>query len=87
MSYSQSPLVRLSLDKEEKNLIRGNNDVHSISVPDEDLTNQVKLINLNKKIITKQVEVTTKIVYTFEDGSTKEIIEKQNHIFDFTNNV
>jgi hypothetical protein len=48
---------------------------------DDRLIMQVKQINLQKRIVSKFVEVTTKIVYTFEDGSTKEVIEKNNHTF------
>lgn len=80
----QSPLVRLSLDKEEsKNVQKTQNDVAGDI---ENLTEMVKNINYEKRIISKQVEVTTKIVYTYEDGSTKEVIEKQNHTFAMDNN-
>ena len=45
------------------------------------LTQQVKNINANKKIVKKEVEITTKITYTYEDGSTKEINEVKKHNF------
>ena len=47
----------------------------------DQLTQQVKNINANKKIIKKEVEITTKITYTYEDGSTKEINEVKKHNF------
>ena len=47
------------------------------------LTNQVKVINSNKKIVKREVEIITKITYTYEDGSKKEINEVKNHNFDY----
>ena len=47
----------------------------------DQLTQQVKVINANKKIIKKTVEITTKITYTYEDGSTKEVNEVKTHSF------
>lgn len=79
----QSPLVRLSLDKEElKNEQKSTSDINADV---ENLTEIVKNLNTQKRIVSKQVEITTKIVYTFEDGSTKEVVEKQNHTFAMDN--
>ena len=47
----------------------------------DQLTQQVQVINANKKIIKKDVEIITKITYTYEDGSTKEINEVKKHSF------
>ncbi len=47
----------------------------------DQLTQQVKVMNANKKIIKKTVEITTKITYTYEDGSTKEVNEVKTHVF------
>ena len=47
----------------------------------DQLTQQVQVINANKKVIKKTVEITTKITYTYEDGSTKEINEIKSHVF------
>jgi hypothetical protein len=47
----------------------------------DQITQQVQNINANKKILKKEVEITTKITYTYEDGSTKEINEVKKHIF------
>jgi hypothetical protein len=47
------------------------------------LTSQVKVINSNKKIVKREVEIITKITYTYEDGSKKEINEVKKHNFDY----
>ena len=47
----------------------------------DQLTQQVQVINANKKIVKKDVEIITKITYTYEDGSTKEINEVKKHSF------
>lgn len=82
LNSNQSPLVRLSLDKEESKQSQKVNIDEEI----DNLTEMVKSINTSKRVISKHVEVTTKIVYTFEDGSTKEVVEKQNHTFAMDNN-
>lgn len=93
---NQSPLVRLSLDneeninnheKEKSTKITSSSsyqlaNVHLSNDEDEALISKIKQLNLHKKIISKTVEVTTKVVYTYNDGTTKEVVEKQNHIFD-----
>ena len=47
----------------------------------DQLTQQVQVINANKKIVKKDVEIITKITYTYEDGSNKEINEVKKHSF------
>ena len=47
----------------------------------DQLTQQVKNINAAKKVVKRTVEITTKIVYTYEDGSTKEVNEVKTHVF------
>ena len=47
------------------------------------LTSQVKVINSNKKIVKREVEIITKITYTYEDDSKKEINEVKKHNFDY----
>ena len=46
----------------------------------DQITQQVQNINANKKILKKEVEITTKITYTYEDGSTKEINNNENKV-------
>jgi hypothetical protein len=69
----QSPLVRISIDREDDKK----------EELEESLLHQVKHLNSDKRVISKFTEVTTKIVYTYHDGSTKEVIEKQNHTFNY----
>jgi hypothetical protein len=38
-------------------------------------------MNANKKVVKKTVEITTKITYTYEDDSTKEVNEVKTHVF------
>ena len=64
---------------ENQNNININNEGNEIDF----LTNQVKVINSNKKIVKREVEIKAKITYTYEDGSTKEINEVKKHKFDY----
>ena len=57
-----------------------NNNVGGDSEIDQ-LMQQVKVINQSKKVIKKTVEITTKITYTYEDGSKKEVNEIKTHAF------
>ena len=58
-----------------------NNNIGSGGSEIDQLTQQVKVMNAKKKIIKKTVEITTKITYTYEDGSTKEVNEVKTHVF------
>jgi len=78
VANNQSPLVKLSLEREDFHQLKDDKN-------NEDLINAVKLLNHEKKVVSKYVEITHKIVYTFEDGSTKQTVETQNHKFDFSN--
>lgn len=70
-------LVKVSLDRNEyNNPSFGNTNIHA-----DNLDNEIRYLNQEKKCIKKLVEVTTKIVYKFEDGSTREITEKKQNIF------
>ena len=64
---------------ESNNVRAGDNNIGGNEI--DQLTQQVKIINSNKKIIKKEVEITTKITYTYEDGSTKEVNEIKTHTF------
>jgi hypothetical protein len=72
-SNDHSPVVRLDIDDDKSNELQ--------DVDDERIFLQVKSINNQKRIVSKHVEVTTRVVYTFEDGSMKEVVEKNNHTF------
>lgn len=47
-----------------------------------ELTEKVKEINNNKRIIKKTVEIVTRVTYIYEDDSIKELVDKQSHTFD-----
>ena len=57
-----------------------NNNVGGDSEIDQ-LMQQVKVINQSKKVVKKTVEITTKITYTYEDGSKREVNEIKTHVF------
>ena len=42
---------------------------------------QIQDINTRKRTVSKFVEVTTKVTYTFEDGTNKEVVSKDNHTY------
>ena len=72
--------------EETKGKLMGENNNNNINNEGNEidfLTNQVKVINSNKKIVKREVEIKTKITYTYEDGSTKEINEVKKHCFDY----
>ena len=48
----------------------------------DQLTQQVQAINASKKIVKKTVEITTKITYTYEDGSTREVNDVKTHTYE-----
>ena len=64
---------------ENKPIINQNNNSGGNEI--DQITQQVQVINANKKILKKEVEIITKITYTYEDGSTKEINEVKKHVF------
>ena len=64
---------------ENKPMINQSNNLGGNEI--DQITQQVQVINANKKILKKEVEITTKITYTYEDGSTKEINEVKKHVF------
>ena len=89
---NQSPLVKLDIDEEFKNkdmnqqLIQnnvnpplmqnnqGNNDIDQI------ILNTTNVMN-NLKVLSKKVEIVTKVTYTYEDGSTKVVTQNETHEF------
>jgi len=82
---NQSPFVKLSLEnddiKNNKEKMQNNINNNNIEREFNELSNQVKQINKGLKVIKKIVEITTKVTYTYEDGSTKETSEKTTHTF------
>ena len=60
-------------------MIKNNNNINNNNIDNE--INQMKNKNESLKVIKKIVEITKKIIYTYDDGTTKEIIEKTTHTF------
>ena len=58
----------------QNNLSAGNNEIEQLAI---DTTN---LIN-NLKVVSKKVEIVTKVTYTYEDGSTKVVTQNESHEF------
>lgn len=48
-----------------------------------ELANEIVHLANEKKILSKTVEVITKVVYTFDDGTTKEVQDKTNHVVQY----
>ena len=94
---NQSPVVKLSLDKEELknnnlNMQRQNNEENMENInqqypqvkPNDEIGQVITdTINSinNTKVIKKRVEIITTVTYTYEDGSTKVITQNQTHDF------
>ena len=57
-----------------QNNISGNNEI-------EQLTKDTMNLMNNLKIVSKKVEITTKVTYTYEDGSTKVVTQDESHEF------
>ena len=57
-----------------QNNISGNNEI-------EQLTRDTMNLMNNLKIVSKKVEITSKVTYTYEDGSTKVVTQDESHEF------
>ena len=57
-----------------QNNVGGNNEVDQLTKETMNLLN-------NLKVISKKVEIVTKITYTYEDGSTKVVTQNETHEF------
>ena len=91
-AVNHSPYVKLSLENDDiknfqamdeetrRRMLMENNNGTGASEIDQ-LSQQVKSINAGKKVVKKTVEITTKITYTYEDGSKKEVNEIKTHVF------
>lgn len=47
----------------------------------EEMSNRTKNLLSGLKVREKKVEIVTKIIYTYEDGSTREVVQTQRHSF------
>ena len=89
---NQSPLVKLSLENDDfkskellnQQLVSNANPVTQ-TVGQSNEINQiiVDTTNLmsNMKVISKKVEIVTKVTYTYEDGSTRVVTQNESHEF------
>lgn len=93
---NQSPLVKLSLENDDfkaKELLNqnpnllantANININSGANPSDEIE-KLSLDTLNAfqslKVVSKKVEVTTKVTYTYEDGSTKVVTQNEEHEF------
>ena len=87
----QQPLAHLPFTKEDK--LENNHEVSNAVNPNGNQNNQgsnneidqlafqTKNIINNLKVISKKVEIITKITYTYEDGSTKVVSQNESHEF------
>ena len=77
----------ISPDEEEKKItieIKNQNNIEQINKINlseiDQLKQKVKYINSTKKVIKKSIEITTKVIYTYEDGSTRDVNQVRIHI-------
>jgi uncharacterized protein YkwD len=77
----------ISPDEEEKKItieIKNQNNIDQINKINlseiDQLKQKVKNINSTKKIIKKSIEITTKVTYIYEDGSTRDVNQVRIHI-------
>ena len=56
------------------------NDFNGVNEIDKLTHDTMNIIN-NLKVVNKKVEISTKITYTFEDGSTKVVTQNESHEF------
>ena len=90
---NQSPLVKLSLENDDfksKELLNqqlvsnvgntGTQNVNSGNEIDNIVRETTNLMN-NMKVVSRKVEITTKVTYTYEDGSTRVVTQNETHEF------
>ena len=84
IAEKNNPLVKLSIDEGLTNIRNHKNDQYMIDSDENDFVmNEIKKLNIDKQIIKKNVEITTKITYTFTDGTSREVVEKNSHNFHY----
>ena len=93
---NQSPLVKIDMNEDEfknkdinQQLIPQNNANPAVmqsnqggggSELDQIILNTTNIMN-NLKVLSKKVEIVTKVTYTYEDGSTKVVTQNETHEF------
>lgn len=82
-NVNQSPIVQVNVEEEPK-LSTKQTVSQTLAQPQSQIQEaafEITKINSKKKILSKFVEITTKTIITYEDGSKKELIETENHTF------
>ena len=82
---NQSPIVPVNIERNvenkqqvlKENVVSNNQPISSTL----ETAMEVCSINSKKKIVSRYVEVTTKTIITYEDGSKKELTETENHTY------
>ena len=91
---NQSPVVKLSMDNDDfknkdmnQQLVMNNvnpaimqNNQGGNNELDQIILNTTNVMN-NLKVLSKKVEIVTKVTYTYEDGSTKVVTQNETHEF------
>ena len=93
---NQSPLVKIDMNEDDfKNkdmnqqlmpqnnanpAVMQNNQVGGNSELDQIILNTTNIMN-NLKVLSKKVEIVTKVTYTYEDGSSKVVTQNETHEF------
>ena len=92
---NQSPLVQLDMKDDDfqnkgmnQQLMAQNNENPAVMQSNQGGNNELDQIILNTtnimnnlKILSKKVEIVTKVTYTYEDGSTKVVTQNETHEF------
>ena len=91
---NQSPLVKLSLENDDmknnlgnQNMLVSNNNVNmgNNNLQQRDEIGMITLDTLNvlnsMKVVSKKVEINTKVTYTYEDGSVRTVNSVETHEF------
>ena len=65
---------QLGVGNQQNNLVVGNSELDQLT------KDTINLMN-NLKVVSKKVEIVTKITYTYEDGSTKVVTQNEVHEF------
>ena len=99
LNNNTNPCVKLSIENEEfvkgkenqKQGFYGDANANKGGLQEEDgdkadfdeLVNRTKEAISSLKIVEKKVEIETKITYVYDDGSTKEVTQVENHSFKY----
>lgn len=86
---NQSPIVPVTLEKHDHRVQEKVQGGHHTQAPVQQPlntqiqynSNEISALNSQKRVVSTFVEITTKTIVTYDDGSTKETYDKQNHTY------